>query len=451
MKTRLLHFLLLTTSLLHATQEFTLEHMKSYLTEENPYIYAALGKQNIAQEKLNYSLGQYDTTIKAKYDEKEYPLSEGTYYSMSLEKPTELGVDLSFGYRYAQGVQEYNNIKTGKNGEFLAGAKIPLISLLNQIDRRRLRVSLSKMDLKKSDFAFQEAMRSFYFKLMSDYFRLLHDKEQLELSKTILKKRKERAVFLQKSVKEGNLAESTLLEASQQIISAQQNTISDQRVYQDRFYTFLQYLNLSKKLFEERYHLPRLPDVHHTKLDIETLFKTAQKNRPDIQILNTQIEKLFIENKNNERKKYPEFNIGLYGIYDVNDKSGFKLSLDMNFPVAQNQYKSKSAQIKESPKLLNNAKLLQLLEMKTDLLRIINALNAAQQKIKSSQEELKLLLKLEKLEERKYTLGSSTLFLLNQRERLRVETQKKVLYFKLEYQLLYQSFKQIMNQNRLQG
>ncbi len=445
MRSILVATLLMGSTLLQATQEFDLETMKKYLTKENPYIYSALGKKNVSKERLNYTLGQYDTKIVAKYDKKEYPTTAGTYYGVGVEKPTELGIDFSLGYRYADGVQEYNNIKTGKNGEFIAGAKIPLISLLNRIDKRRLQVGLAEMNLAKTDFVYKEEMRSFYFTLMSNYYSLLYDKELFELSKEILEKTQKRELFLKKSVLQGNLPKVTLLEASQQIINAKQNNISAKRAYENTTVAFLKYLNLSKEEFEASYHFPILPDIHQSRFNIDDALSSALKYRPDIQMLNTEIEKLHLENKNNERKKYPEFNVGLYGVYDVNDKSGFKVSLDMSFPVAQSQYSGKSAEIKESIKLVSNAKSLQLLEMKTDLLSVINSLHTLVENIQNSQEEITLLEELERVENKKYLLGSSTLFLLNQRETLTAKAQKKVLRYKLEYQLLYQSYKRIIS------
>lgn len=439
---------------LSATQEFTVESMKHHLSKENPYIYAALGKKYVTQERLNYVKGVYDTKIVAKYDEKEYPYSNGTYYGASLEKPTEIGIDLSAGYRYAYGTQEYNNIKTGENGEFIVAAHIPLVSLLNQIDARRLTLGLTQMNLKKTDFEFKEAMRNFYFTLMSEYYTLLHNKELAQIAQDVLNKVQKREKFLVTNVAKGNLAEIVLLEARQQVIHAQQNQISAQRAYENKFVEFLKHLNLPKEEFDARYHLPLLPDIEQQSFNLEDSLGVAIKNRPDFKMLNTEIEKLLLENKNNERMKYPEIDIGLYGVYDVDnieDRSGFKLSLNMSFPIEQSQYNGKSAEIKESMKIINNDKEIRLLELKSDLQNIINSLHTVVINIQNAKEESSLLKRLESAERRKYELGSSTLFLLNQRETLSMQVDKKVLQYKLEYQLLYQAYKRIISLHTLEG
>lgn len=447
-------FILFGWNSLYATEQFTLESIKQYLTQENPYIYSALAKKYLTQEKVNYAKGAYDTTLTAKYDEKEYPYSDGTYYGASLEKPTEIGVDLSAGYRYAYGTQEYNNIKTGKNGEFLVAAHVPLISFVNQIDARRLALGLSQINLKKTDFEFKEAMRNFYFSIMSEYYTLLQSRELLQLSKELLEKVQKRELFLQTHVSKGNLAKIVLLEARQQVIHAKQNYLSRQRVYENQFTEFLKHLNLSKEKFHASYHLPSLPAIQQKSFHLEDSFALALKHRPDLKMLETEIEKLLLKNKNNERKKYPQVDLGLYGVYDVDDiedRSGFKLSLNISLPLARNQYSSKNAEIKESIKIVNNDKQIRLLELKTDLEKIINSLHTVLVNIKNAKEESTLLLQLEEAEKRKYKLGASTLFLLNQRETLTMQARKKILEYKLEYQLLYQAYKRIISLHALEG
>jgi outer membrane protein TolC len=242
-----------------------------------------------------------------------------------------------------------------------------------------------------------------------------------------------------------------LLEAKQQVIHVRQDYIAAQRAYENVFVEFLKYLNISQEQFDALYHLPLLPQVKQENFELETSLATAMKNRADFSMLNTEIEKLLLQNKNNERKKYPEVDVGLYGVYDANEQSGFKVSLNMSFPIAQNQYSGKNAEIKESIKVINNDKDIRLLELKADLKSIINSLNTVQKNVQNAQDESELLKKLEDAERRKYELGSSTLFLLNQREMLSMQGQKKVLQYKLEYQLLFESYKRIVSMHSLES
>jgi len=436
-----------TVSIVLATQEFSIEVMKQYLNEKNPYISSELIKKRVSQEQLNYVKGSYDTALEAKYEEKDYPLSDGTYYGASLIKPTESGIDFSAGYRYAKGTQEYNNIKTGENGEFLIGATIPLVSVLNKIDQRRLRLALAQTDVKNTDFAFKERMRQFNFTLMSQYYSLLHDKERLGITKNLLEKARLRERQIKQSVSSGNLPQTTLIEAKQQIISRKQALLSAQNSYENTLINFLKYLNLTPEAFHAQYHLGDLNTPKQTRFDFDVALEKALQNRPDLQILALEIEKLLIENRSNERLQYPKFDVGLYGVYDVDDESGFKVALNMRFPLAQTQYRSKNAQIKESMQRIRAEQEVQLLELKADLKSLITSLHTVIQNLNAAKEEQKLLLKLEAFEQRKYTLGSSSLFLLNQREMQTMEAKMRVLTYKLQYQLLYHAYYRSINES----
>lgn len=440
--------LLITTLSFHAlsaTEEFSIESMKPYLTKENPYIYSALVKKSISQEQLHYVEGEYDTKVVAKYDEKKYPVTEGSYYSVSLEKPTELGIDLSLGYRYAEGTQEYNNIKTGDNGEFILGAMIPLVSVLNQIDQRRLRLSLAQMNLQNTEYAYKEHMRKFYFTLLSEYYTLLYTKGIVDTTKSLVQKVTLREAFIKKSIASGKLSQASIIEVQQQIITRKRALLSAQRAYENRLTNFLKYLNLTQENFNARYHLASLIKPVQKDFDFKEALEHAIQKRPDLQMIQMKIDKLQVENKNNERLQYPEFDVGLYGVYDVNNESGFKVSLNMRFPLAQTQYSSKNAQIRESINMVRNEKKIQLLELTSDLQNIITSLNIVTKNIEAVEEEIQLLQKLESLEKRKYELGSSSLFLLNQREIQTTLAQKKALEYILEYQLLHQSYIRIIN------
>ena len=68
---------------------FSVDTIKQYLTKDNPFVYVSLGKKYINEEKLQYALGDYDTNIVAKYEDKNYPVTSGNYYSVGLEKPLE--------------------------------------------------------------------------------------------------------------------------------------------------------------------------------------------------------------------------------------------------------------------------------------------------------------------------------------------------------------------------
>lgn len=436
---------------------FTTAEIKQYLTKENPYVYSSLGKKYVYEEKLNYALGDYDTKILAKYEDKDYPLTYGEYYSVGLEKPLESGVDMSVSYRSASGTQEYNNIKTSDDGEVVLGVKVPVLSVLNKIDERRLNVGMASIDILRADLEYKESMRNLYFEIMVSYYKLLYSKSVLELSKELLLKVEKRYVFLQKQVQKGTLAEIKLIEVEQQVIQRKQIVLSANTDYDNQFLDFIKFLNISKEDFDEKYLLPDFPKPQISNIDFETAVNTALENRLDFKIFNNEIKKLSLSQKYTELLKYPDLDVGLYGVYDLKnhtdsyDQVGYKISVNMSYPIQQRKYSGKNLENKHSIKLLDADKNKLLLQLRTNLKNIINSLSALAINIKNSSNEVELIKRLENLELKKYDLGSGTLFMLNQREIQTVETQNKLLKYKLDYLLLYEKYIREVNLHTIDG
>ncbi|QOY53767.1 TolC family protein [Candidatus Sulfurimonas marisnigri] len=430
---------------------FEVDSIGQYLTKDNPYVYVSLGKKYVYEEKLNYALGDYDTKAVAKYEEKEYPVTYGKYYTLGLEKPLENGVDMSVSYRYAEGTQEYNNIKTSEDGEVLLGVKVPVISVLNQIDKRRLDVGLASIDVSKTDFQYKESMRNLYYEIMTNYYRLLYTKSLLDVSKELLLKVEKRYTFLEQRVKKGLLSEMQLIEVKQQVINREQIVLSACVKYDNQFLNFLKFLNISKEDFDEKYMLPDLPILETTNINFTEAMKIAMENRYDFKMFNNEIKKLVLSKKYIELLKYPDLNVGLYGVYDLKndsdsyDQMGYKVSVNMTFPIEQRKYSANKLKNKHNAALLYANKNKLLLVLSTNLKNIITSLYALEKNILNSINEVELIKKLENLERRKYELGSSTLFILNQREIQTIETQNKLLKYKLDYLLLHQQYTKEVN------
>lgn len=428
-----------------ATEPFGVAEIAHYLNRDNPYVAQALGGTYVAKEKLTYAEGGFDTRLNAKYENKEYPVTSGTYYSVGLEKPTELGVDLSLMYRYADGTQEYNNIKTGEDGEVLLGAKIPVFSVLNGIDKRRLQLGLAQMDFEKSDFEYQEKMRSLHFSVMTGYYALLYHKERLGMLRSLLEKVQTRYALLQSRFKEGSASELELTEAEQQVINRKQRLVSAEMNYKRALNGFVKYLNLSPEQFGAQYHLPALPESVPLGKSVDASMALALENRQDLQIFDNEIRALHLRHRENELLKYPELDVGLYGVHDPNDDNGYKVSVSMNFPIEQNRYSGKSEEIRAHIKMVDAQKQTRLIELRSDLTVLDDSARMLLENIQNSKEELALVRKLEAMEQRKYELGSGSLFLLNQREIQTVETQERLLQYRLDYQLTYQTYLRVIN------
>ena len=431
----------------HAKELFDQNDIVQYLSEENPFVYDTLGQKYVYEAKETYALGAFDTKISTNYDTKKYPVSKGDFFDTAIEKPMENGLDLVARYRKAEGTQEYNNIKTGDKGEFQIGIKIPLREFIKGINSRKLNLQTASLDRIKFNFEAENNLRFLYRDILSNYHKLLYYKALLELEKTLLSKGKDREYFIQRGVKEGALAKISLLEMKQQLINRKQRLLSAQNDYDNALESFVKYLIFSKESFVTEYQLMNILDVPITHSSIDASIHYALLNRPDLKVFDYEKDKLALQMKQATLLKYPKVNVGLYGVHDVKYENGFKVAVDMDFPIEQRQYKGKYTELQKKIDNIENKKEKSIISIKTNLTNIINSIEVVNQNIENSQDEISLVEKLEKAENRKYKLGGSNLFMVNQREISTLEVKKKLLKYHLHSLLLVQEAKNEMGKS----
>jgi outer membrane protein TolC len=441
--------LFLFCAFLDAKEVFTSDKILDYLNSENPFVYTAHAKEYIAKEKEQYHEGAFDTKLSAKYDNKEYPASTGEFLDVSLKKPIENGMEFIASYRKAEGTQEYNNIKTSENGEALVGVKIPLFSVVNDTNTRKLNLEVALLDTIKYRFNSQDNLRLLYTQVLSSYHTLLYYKVLLHYEEELLARAVTREAFINKKVQSGSLAEVSLLEAKQQIINREQRVLFAKNSYVRSLESFLQYLNTSKEEFFQQYELEDVLNTRTISVDLESALDEAINNRADLKMLKYEKEQLQLKKQNAELLAYPKLNVSLYGVHDFKYNEGFKIAVDMDFPIERRKYLGKTNELSKGIQNIEKLQEKKYLNIKTNLANIVSSLHILEKNIAYSLDEVELVKKLENAENIKYKAGSSNLFMLNQRETYTLEVKKKMLKYKLDYLLLKEQFTNEVGRNRV--
>ena len=429
---------------LFAKELFTKDHILSYMNVENPYFYSAVGQKYIYKQKQKYQLGNFDTNIVLKYDDKDYPASEGEFFSTAVEKPIENGMEFSLSYRRSEGVQEYNNIKSSDEGEVLMGVKVPVFSVVSDMSKRKLDLNLARLNSSKMDLKSQDNIRELYFNILVQYYKVLYYKSHSELVEELLIKTKQRDKIIKKRVLAGSLAEISTLESKQQIINREQQLVSAQNDYNVALGELLKYLNLNKEFFIQEYTLPSIVELRENYAEEDAFLSEALQNRPDLKVLDYEKKRLYQEDKFTSLMKYPNVNVGLYGAHDFKYDDGFKVTLDIAFPVERRKYTAKSLEIKQSMRYIDKQVDKKIIEIKTDINNIKNSIASLKSNIKNSKLEVDLIQQLEDAESKKYDIGLSNLFMLNQRELYTLQVKKKFLKFNYDYLILQEELNKVM-------
>jgi len=427
-------------TLVPAKVPFYPKHISKYLTKENPFVYDNLAKEQIDKQKVRFYEGNFDTKLSAKYDNKDYALTQGEFLEFNVAKPIENGMDFLLGYRKATGVQEYNNIKTGNDGEIRMGVKIPVSSVIAGVNERELQLKTSRLENKKLQLNTQNNLQKFYYKIVSEYYKLLYQKNLLSLELNLLDTAKKRMKFVQKRVKNGLLPKVSFIEVNQQILNRKQRFVHAKNALEKNIEIFVMYLGIKKNTFEKVYTIPKLKK-HVTLPSLSKAIKYAIRNRPDLLIYDYKLKQQEMQKGYVKQLNYPDVNVELYGLHDIQHGNGYKVSVNMDFPLERRKFEGKNEEVKMKIMQIENQKEMKISTIKSTLSYLINSMKNLQTNLYNSQKEINAAKKLEKAELKKYTLGLSTLFLVNLREISTLEIRKKYLYYLLELKLLSQAIK----------
>jgi len=193
----------------------------------------------------------------------------------------------------------------------------------------------------------------------------------------------------------------------------------------------------------ERKPLPNLSNLPNSmplpenmNLDTNTLINTALSRRPEIKALQYQQDITKVELQLARNQLMPGVNADIYQGADTGYQGiGYimkgSVTFDMPLRLRTAKGKVQGAKIKLE-KLGYELKLLQQ-RIELEIMDIVSNINALQQRFEAATEEVKQLRILEKGERDRYSLGDSTLFVVNRRERDRVEAENKLIDLHAEY------------------
>ncbi len=431
-------------SLIQAKEVFYKKDILLYFNEKNPFYYNAVGKEYISKEEETFYQGAFDTQLNMKYDDKRYPVTEGEYQQVNLVKPLENGMELTFGYRNAQGVQEYNNIKTGPKGEMLTGIKVPLFSAIHNISKKQVDLKTSKLNTRRAAEGSRLNLLSLYLRMSAVYYQMLFQKAVLGAEEELLERAKKNYRFVAKQVETGNLAQIALMDIESQVIDRKERRLNALNAFRQVKNIFLQYLNIDETQFDNRYTLPLLPQNLPRTVSLMQAQRIAIENRPELKEIRVEMEKVHLKKEYNALAQYPNLDFNLQGVYDLEYQEGYKVSIDFSYPLERRRYKGREEALRKEILLLDSSKQKILNQTKTKIKNILEKIKIKKEAIMLLRRELSLVEQLTDMETKKYQQGSSHLMFVNQREMKTLHTKQKlykayydlkIMGMELEYEL----------------
>lgn len=431
---KILIVLFLCTFLVNAQEVFLPKHISKYLNEENPFYYQEIGEQYIAKGRETFAEGSLDTQLNAYQDQKRYPTTTGAYETVEIFKPIENGLEFSMAYRRAEGKQEFNNILTGNNGEIISSMKVPLLEVLHDINKIKVDIQSAKLGTEQSEYQSKYNLLNLYFNITKIYYQVLLQKQLTDTQQELIHKAKKTHAFIFKQVEAGELPTVADIEIRQLILDREQQYIYEKNDFDMLLNIFLQYLGIDKISFRKMYSLPLLEMKRNVLPILSEAINLAINNRPDLKIMDVELEKLALEKKYNDLGKYPKLDMKFSGVYDPIHKEGYKVSLNFNFPIERRRYSGTDEVLQKKNLMVQSEKLKFLRELETNILNLYQKIKTKKIGIKLLIKELLLVQRLEWVERKKLHEGIGTLMFLNQREIATLKVEQKLLkdYYELD-------------------
>ncbi|WP_062061888.1 TolC family protein [Aquimarina longa] len=446
MRTYIMYFMLFGTTLLFSQQTnsetLNFKEYLGYVKKYHPIAKQAELNIAIGQANLTKSRGGFDPKVDVAYKKKSFKGKE--YYDLlqsTFKIPTWYGIELKAAYEENEGLFLNPQNTVPKEGLFKAGISIPIAQGL-LINDRMATLRKAKIFKEQTKASRDLLINQILYDASLAYFDWVKVYNEKEMYSQFLANAKTRFEGIKKSVLIGDKASIDTVEAK---IVFQNRTLS---LEQSKIKLMKQSLILSNFLWLENNTPIELqsnviPD-HIVEEDIDIVLEIqgksidsfTTKNHPKLRTLMYKIKGLEVDRKLKANKLLPKINLEYnfltetpetYSSFNTTDYIG---SIGFKFPLF---LRKERGDLKLAKYKLQDAKL----ALKTNEVTIKNKIQSIYIELESLKRQNELVTSIagnyEALlaaEERKFSLGESSLFLINSREKKLIDAKLKAIKMK---------------------
>ncbi|WBX72096.1 TolC family protein [Tenacibaculum retecalamus] len=436
----------------------SLEESLGYVKKHHPVLKQAKLITNTNEAKLMKARGAFDPKIAIDYDKKEF--KDTDYYkklTSTFKIPTWYGIELKASYENNSGQFLNPQSKTPKNGLYNVGVAIPLARNLF-INKRMATLKQAKLYTKQGKLEQQLLINAILFNAIDAYLNWTLYYQQHIIYKDYYTNAQVRLKNVITSFKAGDKAAVDTLEASINLKSRKLDLEKANIKYIKSKLEFSNYLwidtNIPMELKDEM-----IPDITtFSKMDVllkSTANAIVQNNlndHPKVKLLELKRRNLEINKQLKVNNLLPkiDFQYNLLSSkvdnLDAFNVSNYKNSLQVSVPLFLRKSRGELKLAKLKLQDLN-------FEISSTKIRLQNKINVTRQQIVSYEKQKNIFedlvngyKKIVKSEERKFSLGESSLFLINYREVKLIESNLKEVKNNYEYAKTKSALIQLLGQ-----
>ncbi len=415
-------------------KEMSYNEYLGFVKKYHPLVKNANLEISKAQANLMMARGGFDPKLQLDYNKKQFQGTE--YYSImnsSFKIPTWYGIDIKAGFDENEGYYLNPQNKTPSNGLTSLGISVPLGQgfLINQrmadLQKAKIQVKLSQAEQKLEAIAVLYDASVAYFNWKKNYEeKLLYEDYSINAQK--------RYDGIKSLIKEGDKPAIDSIEAGivvkNRLLSLEDSKLKLTKAKLELSNFLWLENNIPLELAEVIIPEKKLGQTIQETLNIRDLANPGFSvlNHPKIEALQSKIDLLTVEKKMKANMLLPKIDVGYSYLAQpnpttLNSNDNYKVGVDFYFPLF---LRKERGSLKFTQYKIQESEFIRDLEK----VQLTNKIIAQKTEIQSLTKQQKLIDKLVsdydtmlQSEERLFTLGESSLFLINTRENNLVSAQ----------------------------
>lgn len=408
-------------------KELNYNEFLGYVKKYHPLVKSAQLEINMAQANLMMARGGFDPKIEADFDQKQFKGKD--YYSVfnsSFKIPTWYGIEVKAGFDNSEGIFVNPENALPNNGLTSLGITVPVGQglFINQrmadLRKAKIQIQLSQAERKL------QAIEVLYNASLA-YFNWKRNHSEVQLYSTYLNNAKLRYKGIKTLINNGDKPAIDSVEAGIMVKTRQWNLEESKLKLAKSKLDLSNYLwldnNIPLELQDDVLPENKLEQTISATLKINQLITDtiSIENHPKINSLENKLAILEVDRKLKANSLLPKMDVGYHYLSEPNywndtNFNNYKIGVNFKFPLFLRKERGSlqlaKFKIQDTQFSLN----LERVQLK-------NKINAQQTEIKSIEKQLQLLSSLVagnsqmlQSEERLFSLGESSIFLLNSRE-----------------------------------
>ena len=435
---------------------FSQKDLLWYLTNYHPISKQAALQIKKGENELRKTRGVLDPVLFLNLDQKQFNKQEYfNLFSGGLKVPTFYGIDFKTGYEQNQGLYLDPQNKTPSNGLFFAGIAVSIGQGL-LIDKRRAAIKQAEL-YAQSTFTEQKlTLNNLFYEATIEYLKWVNNYSQMQLYQTATDLANIRFKGIKQSFLGGDLPAIDTLEVFIQVQVREVSLNQAKLDYQNAGLNLSNYLWFENNIPLEITNKLKPPTVEKLAVEPEitlsslnAILEKLKINHPALQLYSYKLKQLDVERRWNTEQLKPKLNLNYNLINEPEVRNTFngistnnyKWGLDFSIPIFLRESRGRLGLTKIKIQETQFDADIKALELSNKIKSYYNETLALEQQINLFTSATANYFTLLEAEKRKFSIGESSIFLINSRESAYVQAAIKLIELQIKYQSAIAKFK----------